>query len=530
MKKLLVCLSAVVAFAASASWQKVADLQVADSDSLVQGVSKFGELTGNVMLGTMASAALMQMPGADLFGPGRDKTPMTFCLFVDDAKLETVLADSEKFDADDVLSYALLYPVRQTKAEFVKEHEGCTEANGVLRVVEDDEDDDDDEGDDDEDVRFVAFSKDGKWASMSDNPDRAKLGLEDLRLAGRPMKGDLVKLAVTPKGVSAVRRMLEKAKDEIGRKAKDKDRADALSSVKYVTDLVKGISVLVGGIAIDDKGLAVRGSVGTVKGSELAKCGLKTLEDDPFAFAPKSTLVAVAFAADCGQRTFDLDALFKVLAKHGIKTDSFLKVEEFQPGNKSVLTFDVPAAVAYGKKEGEAIAKKFDAKALKKDLGDLTGPGDSFVATNPPASTALALKDYVSPVSASERLAAVLPEAKQKKPFSVQVFSVYSLVKAVLPSLLAQMETDDRAEVGPLVKSLPPEGKGGIGLVGWRENDRLSSLLRISADELKLLSSGFSAFSAYQMQTAMKAAKKAQGQKKSAKKPQAKPAAKAKAK
>ena len=78
MKKLLVCLFAAVALTASAAWQKVATLQVADVNSLVQGVNKLGELTGNMMLGTMASTALTERPGSELFGPGRDKTALTF--------------------------------------------------------------------------------------------------------------------------------------------------------------------------------------------------------------------------------------------------------------------------------------------------------------------------------------------------------------------------------------------------------------------------------------------------------------------
>lgn len=524
MKKLLVCLFAAVALTASAAWQKVATLQVADVNSLVQGVNKLGELTGNMMLGTMASTALTELPGSELFGPGRDKTPMTFCLFLDDVKLEKVLADKAKAGLDSPLSYALLYPVRQGKAEFVKSHEGCKETDGVLRVVEDEE------IDEDEDATFVAFSKDGKWASMSDKAAQAKLGLEDVRIAERPMKGDLLKLAVTPKGVAVVRQLIEKCQAELAKQEKDGDVADAMLGVDYVMDVLKGMSALIGGLAIDDTGIVVHASVGTVEGSELAKCGLKALEADPFAFAPKSTLAAVASAADCGQRTFDLEALLKVLAKHGIKTDSFLKIEESQPGNKSVLTVDVPAAVAYGKKNGEAIAKKFDAKAFQTDFVNAFGKPDKFTAANPPVSSAIAIKGYVSPVSASERFAATLPEAAQKKPFSVQVFSLYSMVKALLPVLLAELDADEREGLEPLVKSLPPEGKGGIAVAGWRAKDKLNSLMRVSADELKLLSAGVSAFSAYQMQAAMKEAKKAQKQKKprEQKKSQAKkPAAKA---
>lgn len=522
MKKLLVCLSAAVALHAFAAWQKVATLQVADVNSLVQGVNKLGELTGNMMLGTMASTALTELPGSELFGPGRDKTPMTFCLFLDEEKLEMVLADKGKAGLDSPLSYALLYPVRQGKADFVKSHEGCKETDGVLRVVEDEE------VDEDEDATFVAFSKDGKWASMSDKAAQAKLGLEDVRIAERPMKGDLLKLAVTPKGVAVVRQLIEKCQAELAKQEKDGDVADAMLGVDYAMDVLKGMSALIGGLAIDDTGVVVHASIGTVEGSELAKCGLKSLEADPLAFAPKSALAAVASAADCGQRTFDLEALLKVLAKHGIKTDSFLKIEESQPGNKSVLTIDVPAAVAYGK-SFDTKTFKLDEKAFQKDLCALFKPS-TFTAANPPVSSAIAIKGYVSPVSASERLAATLPEAAQKKPFSVQVFSLYSTVKALLPVLLAELDADERAGLEPLVKSLPPEGKGGIAIAGWRAKDKLNSLMRVSADELKLLSAGVSAFSAYQMQAAMKEAKKAQKQKKprEQKKSQAKkPAAKA---
>jgi len=469
MKKLLAVALVAIASVASAAWEKIGTVQVADLTSLVGGITKLGEFTGNQMLGLMASSAVSEMPCIKLFGPGRENVPFALPLFW----------DGENFE------YAVLYPIAQTQAEFLTMHPGKVGKDGVITLTPDE----DDEGGATNGVRYVLFSQDGKWAAVSDKKAQLAPALKDVKLAERPMKGDLAKLVVGKNGMGTIRKMIAEAE----KKAETKDRAK-------MKEVLKDCESLACGLAVDDKGLAVRGKLNAVKGSKLAACGLKPLADNPFAFAGKDALVAYAIAADCGQASIEYKAICDLLAKYGVKTD-FIAAEEKDGVGR--YTLDIPAAVAYFKGATNELAK-IDGKKLKADFDNLFGKGDSFAVENPAMSGSLAVKGYTTAAAPAERVKAVLPEIADKKPYNLQTWSLYAIVKAVLPHVLNGLEPKDRQMFAPILATLPPEGKGGIVSAQWREKDAHRFVFRVSADEFKSVSAGFSAFAAYQMQQAMK--------------------------
>jgi len=109
---------------------------------------------------------------------------------------------------------------------------------------------------------------------------------------------------------------------------------------------------------------------------------------------------------------------------------------------------------------------------------------------------------YTPKFSSSARFAATLPEAKGKKLCSATVLSLSALLQAIVPPMMATLPEKERAEIAPLLAFLPKETAGGIASMGWRENEEVRMMLRISADELKGISSAVTAVMA--MESAQK--------------------------
>ena len=115
-------------------------------------------------------------------------------VFVDKAALD------KKEDGDDApVEFAVLYPVVQSKAEFLKAHPDAVETNGLILAKA---------GLFFEEEAYVGFSPDGKWAAASDKPWQVKDALAEIDEAEKPLGGDLVRICVTEKGMVALRKAL----------------------------------------------------------------------------------------------------------------------------------------------------------------------------------------------------------------------------------------------------------------------------------------------------------------------------------
>ena len=224
-------------------------------------MTRLGEFTGNQMLGIMVSQSVMQFPPVAFFGPGRPGAAMSYVLFLYGEKLT---GDPE--EALGSLEYAVLYPVAVTKAAFIASHPGAVETNGLVRVCADDEDE--------EDMTYVAFSDDGKWAASSDKSEQAKAALADVKTAGKKMDGDLARVMIDPKGWS----VLARAADAVI-KAKDAKAPDS-AQLRKVADLVRQVVSFAAGLRVNEHGLDIRIASRFAKESDLSKVGLKPIVPD----------------------------------------------------------------------------------------------------------------------------------------------------------------------------------------------------------------------------------------------------------
>ena len=462
MKKLLSTFVVAASLSAFAAWERVGSLQVADMATQGAAVAKVGSFIGNPLAAAGMAAAIADSPLLKFFGPMRDKTPMSFALFLDADALS-----KDPSDALDSLEFAVLYPVSISKDEFVKRHPGSYATNDVLVV----------KGDlfdavNSNKTTYVVFSEDGRWSGASDKMEQAKLALDEIAAAVKSMDGDVARLRIDEKAFGAVTAMA-KAEEGI-----DAETVTALETYK-------SMSV---GLRVSDLGIDARAVINFKEGSERSKCGLKQLGQNPFAFAGKDAIYADVQAEDAGSANQLTEegwaraiSLFK---KHGLDLLKFVSMGKSEKGFK--LVFDVAALCKAVKEKDGAAFEKFDFEGFVKEAKELKA-SKKFTSKTPAYALAGVVKGFVPQWPVAERFAATLPEAATKKPYAASFFSISSMIKAVAGESVAFVPEEQRAMMKPVLDQLANEAKGGCACMFWRQGDAHRVFFRISADECRCL-------------------------------------------
>ena len=468
MKKLLSAFVVAVSLSALAAWERVGSLQVADMSTQGAAVAKVGSFIGNPLAAAGMAAAIADNSLIKFFGPMREKTPMSFAIFLDGDKISASPAESL-----DSLEFAVLYPVAATKDDFLKRHEGAAETNGVIVVKGGLFDEDDSDS-----TTYVVFSDDGKWAGASDKLDQAKLALGEIAAASKSMDGDVARLRVDEKAFKAIASAVKSAKDV---------NPDLLASLESATSLSLGLRV-------SDLGIDVRMAMRFAKGSENDKCGLKPLGQTPFAFAGKDAIYADAQAegaGSAGQLTEESWAqIISVFKKNGLDVLKFVSLGKTEKGLR--LVFDVAAICKAAKEPDGGPFAKFDVDGFAKAAQEIK-PAKKFTADTPAYALAAVVKGFVPQWPVAERFAATLPEAASKKPYAVSFFSISSIVKATAAESAAFIPEEQRAVMKPVLDQLAVETKCGCATMFWRQGDVQRVFFRISADECRSFGSLFTA-------------------------------------
>lgn len=483
MKRLLAALAATASMATLAAPEKAAVIRVADTAGIVSAVSKVGEFIGNPMLALPLTAGIAGNPVAKTLGPGRAGAATLLVWYVDPAEVEK--APEKIFDDD--LHFALVYPVAKGKAAFLKGHPDAVEKDGAIALGA-------------PKGTFAVFSDDDAWAVLSDDAARARAALTDIPEAQKPLAGDVAHIAVTPAGMKASAGLLGFVLAQQGEARGD--------DVARLVRLVGEISSMEIALRVDDAGITFRTAVGTVPGTYSARIAAKPLaEGDALAFAGRDAVYAFACAADCGQQ-YDLDAwwgkLAKLAEKYGIDFAGWLSCA--RKGAARTFTFDFDACAKYFAGPGQEKFAAIDPEAFMKDYRATFDDSSAWTKVEGPAcSTAFALKGLDAGETPSARLRRLAPEAAAKKPYSVAVVSPYATLRALAPKMAAFLPEEDRASVQPLLQSLPPVGKDGVALCGWRDGETLRGVVRIAPDEVKGIAFVFTLGTSYVSIQEMKA-------------------------
>ena len=472
MKKSLIAFCALVSFAASAAWEQAGTIKVADASAFTKAVAKLGEITGNQMLGAMTMGFFANPPGSEFFGPMRPGAAAMLPVFVDMAAL-----DKKEDGDDDPVAFAVLYPVVQSKAEFLTAHPDAVETNGLILVKE---------GPFSDGEAYVGFSPNGKWVATSEKPWQVKDALAEIAEAEKPIGGDLVRISVAEKGMAALRKVLAGLTADV--------KKNKLPYDNSLEMLAAGVANCYLGLAVSDRGIDLHGAFKPIAGTEVAQLGRHPLSADPLAFAPTTAIIAnssIDFKKESPLKTWK--AVEKILNRHGLDVSRFFKVE----GSDDLLamSIDTPAYLKYLQGDATNALEKLDVEKLSEDLMGINASADgtSLKIADTPQKVSLSLVGYTPKFSPSARFAATLPEAKGKKLCSAGAFSLSALLQATIQPMMAILPEKERAEKAPLLAFLPKETAGGIATMGWCENEEIRMMLRISADELKGISSAVTA-------------------------------------
>ena len=489
MKKCITVFACALALASSAAtWERVGSLQIAGTDGLVAAVAKIGEISGNQMLGVMAASQIPQLPGSDFFGPMRQGASMAFALYFDSEELaKAAAADGKDLDdIDDVLEYAVVYPMALPKEEFLKMHEGAVETNGMVCVKGSPFE----AGSDD--LTYVAFSQSGKWAVASDRREQVSLALADVSTLVKPMKGDVARVDILPRATELLSPILDAAVKKIA-----EEKGECPLSAEDI-DLAKGLSSMKGAIRVGDAGVDIYGEYKALPGSALARLGTAPFGDSPFANAAADELVSSENAFQKIDAEAGWKAVAEVLAKYKIDTSSFMKLTF---GKATRLELDPSALVSWKKAAATNELADVDFDDLNKDIAAaLSCQKNGRVPATEKQVGGFAIAGFKPQFTPAQRFAATLPETAGEKFAAASVMSLSGIVQAVAPAVIASLDDATRASIAPAVALLPRETKGGIASAYMRVDEvTVKGICRISADEIKSIGVSVGAIAAMAM-------------------------------
>lgn len=490
MKKLVAGAFLLASLASFAAFERIATVQIANPEDLTKSASAFGELINQQMMGSMAAGMTSGLPWIKLFGPMRSNAASSVLLGVyldSEQLLDQIGSGSKCSNIDKCLQYfCMLSPVAD-KAKFAASKPGAQEKDGALFV---------EDGLFDDDV-YVVYSDDGKWAVASPNVEIAKKAIADVKLAQKPMSGRALAMTINKSGMKAFATLLDKARD------KDAEVAEAIDD--GVMAMIRSIVGATGSVKVSDKGLDFTFGVVPVPDSELARLGKKPLGPKPLAFAGKDAVSAVAAAAGSSAKDPSkiIEKVLAVMKDNGLDTTSFLSVKSdgklFDCAIDPRKLADWAEAMSKDDSKSPDVLKIIEAiQALPELKGART-----FDVNSPEQDAVVRLVGYAGKAPLQRRFEATLPEAAGKPVFNAQFFSLYSILKAVIPTALEKAPEEQREMFKPILAQLPEEGLGGIASMSWIEGGAIRAFVRIGADEFKGLSGAYNAFMGVMMMQAM---------------------------
>ena len=482
MKKIMLAAMAAVALPLFAAQEKLLAVKIADNAEIIKAVGRFGEFSGNAMLGAMVSGMIQTAPHTVFFGPMRNGAPASI-LFYGDADA----ADLDKIT--DGAKKAIVYPVQDSKEAFLKRHpKSVSGKDGVVKVTKGEGMDMFENG-----VCHVVFSKDGKWAVAADDAKTAKAALSDEKFYSKGNDGDLARIYLMPAALKLLSKFGDKAVAEISAETEDKVE---MENVKELIGILKSVKAGYVAIAVNDKGIDMSASVLPAEGSVLAAIGKKGTIDPlkALAAAPADSVSTYVFAPglfDAGEYAKIIDLLKSAFAKKGVKLDFF---KYSRKANDIAFAFDIKKAVEYISGEGKKDIEKIDDKVFAKEMEMLSAEASKLwykFDRDTKAGMATVVMPPCKPnKSPSAMFAGVFSKDEIRKDVLwAYAYSFYDAVKTVLDECMKVVKDPDFDQLKPIISTLPSKVDGGTCAMTWVENGKIRALYRVSPGEVKGISS-----------------------------------------
>ncbi|MBP5790819.1 MAG: hypothetical protein J6W80_00990 [Kiritimatiellae bacterium] len=468
--------------------EKCATVKFAGLDGQIACVTAFGEMIGNSMVGTLATAKLLDNPLVKFFGPARKGADISGFLYADMPEGAKEKNFEGAFEDND---FTVIYPVKRTKAEFLAAYPDAVETNGVIYV---------EDAIEPFDETYIAFTEDGKWAVASGKEKYLKLAMEEIAFAERPIGAPVAEFEALPPLVKALPALMVA-------NIKDDEDINNKKAIKEFAELIKMVESFRFSLSVDKKGIDFLLATKPVEGTPLASSFDCPLPEKPFSAFPAGSAVASSYAKNTGinpdRFKGQAETLVALLKKHGVKTD-FVSVKA--ENSITAIDLDIAAEIAYVNGEGKDAFKKLDAAKLIDEFYSQTFESSKPVWNAEGSGCAFSVKDVPVEPSLDERLAYTVPDCAAKKPCTVTVVSLYPTMKLCSGKVLECLPKDKAGDIEPvkaLFATLPPPGKGATVAMAWKDGAEFDYLVRIHADEVKGLSSVVNVVVGFAMQAAL---------------------------
>lgn len=454
MKRLILIASTALVLAAEAKLEKMADITLADQQSLVNAASKIGGFVNEPMLAMMPAGLYAGNPLATMgFGPARADGRFYGALYLDGS----ATVDFMQLASGDKVKFALLYPVTSAKADFLAANAQAKEVNGVIDL----------------NGMSVIFSKDGKYAAIASDAAAARLIVADVADIPAVKNGEAFRVRAFKPFLQVMVNVMES--DEEFRK---------VASAQYI-EIYKSLTKMEFSLWAGDYGMDIRGSFDCVPGSLLSKLGNKPISSaTPIAFAGKDALIAFAYAAD--SVGYDYDAQWKkfisLAKKWGIKTDW---VSYEKKGINSKFILDPAALAAYVKAEGKAKFDELNKKGDELETDAMTLCKSTIETQSPEQACAFYVKGAKVALDAQTRFNKVLPNASKKPCAGMGVFSIYGGIKSIGEVVCPLIDNKDIKEAKAFLAKLPTANNAAIAAV-WAKNGSLTHTYHIRANPAEI--------------------------------------------
>ncbi len=411
---------------------------------------------------------------------------------------EMVAKDPDKGSAEDVVSFAIVYPSVNQAAKMILNHPGAKrDADGVIKLLPA-------EGRAQE--TYVCYTKDGRYCAFAESAVVAKKAIADFHdveaLGNWSAKNALAEAYVNKLGFSTML-LLGKTDDMSLLEKLDKDSGELEKITKQMAEISENEKLLrqeilkeYDGFRIsvdfNKRGLDLSGTVFPSKGASACECrgmGLpapafeKIPANAPFFFAGYEGVlkranrqsadvssillqyVKMLVSEKYGEFIGELEGYFKT---QPVLNDKDWKCAWVAFNDKYDPYVDMVVSKGGTLSENCIAGKKFKPAAPKK--GKVGGVSNYFEA---------------------------VPEAKKNAPSSVFFMAPYALVKDVIfPASFAANNSGQIEEYKALMKSMPPvEKNSALACAGWLDKDgKYRVLIRLTIGEIKNYGAAFNAF------------------------------------
>ena len=200
MRKISLFLCAtVLALHSPAAFSPAGTVTFTDLRVIAAHVESLARGKSDILLSQTLPQTIRNQGAARLFGPMRKGMPGVAVCYVDSALLAKLAASrsAKEADYDRAKRWAVLYPASIDRATFLKRHpDAAREKNGAFRIPP---------GPHSRRMLWVAWSADGRWASLAPTPNMA-VHVHSAAAAAlrRPLNGELAFVRMDAAGARAV--------------------------------------------------------------------------------------------------------------------------------------------------------------------------------------------------------------------------------------------------------------------------------------------------------------------------------------